>query len=176
MIDHMASVHIRLASDLTDSELRGLAAVLIDCVAGGDSVGFMLPLSHERALSFWERVREHLRANRRAVLLAESEAGEVVGTVQLIFASADNQPHRADLAKMLVRRDARRSGVGAALLTAAERQAKACGRTVLVLDTASDAARRLYERCGWQRVGDVPGYALWPEGGMCATTFYYRVL
>lgn len=172
----MEGARIRLAQDLSDTELAGLSAVLIDCVAGGDSVGFMWPLTHATALAFWRRVREALRAKRRCLLLAESDAGELLGTVQLVFASADNQPHRADLAKMLVRRSARGRGLGRALLLAAEEAARQAGRTVLVLDTASAAARRLYERCGWQRVGDIPGYALWPGGGLCPTTVYYRLL
>lgn len=172
----MESARIRVAPDLSEAELAGLSAVLIDCVAGGDSVGFMWPLTHEHALDFWRKVREALRAKRRCVLLAESAAGELLGTVQLIFSSADNQPHRADLAKMLVRRSARSRGLGRALLLAAEEAARQAGRTVLVLDTASAAARRLYERCGWQRVGDIPGYALWPGGGLCPTTIYYRLL
>jgi len=172
----MESARLRVAPDLSDAELAGLSEVLIDCVAGGDSVGFMWPLTHEQALAFWRRVREALRAKRRCLVLAESAAGELLGTVQLVFASADNQPHRADLAKMLVRRSARGRGLGRALLLAAEDAARQAGRTVLVLDTASAAARRLYERCGWQRVGDIPGYALWPGGGLCPTTIYYRLL
>ena len=172
----MDPVRVRIAADLTDAELAGLSAVLVDCVEGGDSVGFMWPLSGEHALAFWRTVRERLRAGKRCVLLAENPEGELVGTVQLIFSSADNQPHRADLAKMLVRRSARGQGVGRALLVAAEEAARSRGRTVLVLDTASDAARRLYERCGWQRVGNIPDYALWPDGRRCPTTVYYRLL
>jgi GNAT superfamily N-acetyltransferase len=109
------------------------------------------------------------------LLVAEDERG-IVGTVQLVPAEPDNQPHRADVAKMLVHRRARRQGVGAALLEAAERSARTLGRTLLVLDTASADAERLYERRGWVRVGTVPGYALLPDGGLCDTVFYYREL
>ena len=98
------------------------------------------------------------------------------GTVQLVLDQPENQPHRADLSKMLVHRRARRQGLGAALMRAAEATARECGKTLLVLDTASDDAERLYERLGWVRVGVIPGYALLPQGGLCGTTVYYRNL
>jgi GNAT superfamily N-acetyltransferase len=88
----------------------------------------------------------------------------------------ENQPHRADLSKMLVHRRARQRGAGAALMREAERVARECGKTLLVLDTASDAAARLYARAGWVACGTVPDYALLPHGGLCATTFFYRRL
>jgi ribosomal protein S18 acetylase RimI-like enzyme len=96
--------------------------------------------------------------------------------VQLVLALPENQPHRADVSKMLVHRRARRRGVGEALMRAAEAAAREQARTVLVLDTASDDARRLYERLGWIRVGDIPAYALLPDGTPCATTYYFRAL
>ena len=161
---------------LNEAQIDGLADVLIDCVEGGASVSFMHPLTRERAVAFWRRVAEGVAAGRRALLVAEDAQG-VCGTVQLALAQPENQPHRADLAKMLVHRRARRRGVGAALLRAAEATARECGKTLLVLDavTGGDAAR-LYERLGWVRVGDIPGYALMPRGGYCSTTFYYRDL
>ena len=158
-----------------DAQLRGLAEVLIDCVEGGASVSFMHPLSHERATEFWRRVAQGVTAGERALLIAEDAKG-VCGTVQLILGQPENQPHRADLAKMLVHRRARRQGLGAELMHAAEATARECGKTLLVLDTASADAERLYERAGWVRVGEVPGYALLPHGGLCGTTFYYRTL
>jgi GNAT superfamily N-acetyltransferase len=89
----------------------------------------------------------------------------------------ENQPHRADLAKMLVHRRARRQGLGAALMRAAEETARECGKTLLVLDAVTDGdAARLYARLGWVRVGDIPGYALMPKGGFCSTTVFYRNL
>lgn len=156
--------------------LAQLTDVLIDCVEGGASVSFMLPLEREHALSFWRKVADEAAAGRR-VLLAAHDAQGICGTVQLILDQPDNQPHRADLAKMLVHRRARRQGVGAALMRAAEAAARARGRDLLVLDTVtgSDAAR-LYERLGWTRVGEIPRYALWPRGGYVATTYYYRDL
>ena len=111
-----------------------------------------------------------------AVLAAVDPLGTIVGTVQLILDLPENQPHRGDLAKMLVHRRVRRGGVGAALLAAAEECAREEGRTLLVLDTANAEAARLYERHGWQRVGQVPGYALLPDGRPCATTFYFKTL
>src|SRR5262249_15009555 len=110
------------------------------------------------------------------LLVARDRAGAIVGTVQLVLDLPENQPHRADLAKMLVHRQARRRGCGEALLRAAESTARQLRRSLLVLDTASGDAERLYERLGWRRVGVVPGFALWPEGGLCDTTFFYRLL
>jgi GNAT superfamily N-acetyltransferase len=161
---------------LDDALIEGLADVLIDCVDGGASVSFMHPLTRERAVTFWRRVAEGVAAGRRAVLVAE-DAGGLCGTVQLVFDLPENQPHRADLAKMLVHRRARRQGLGAALMRAAEDTARACGRTLLVLDTVTGGdAERLYARLGWQRVGVIPGYALFPGGGLCDTTVFYRDL
>jgi len=153
-----------------------LADVLIDCVEGGASVSFMDPLTRERAVAFWRRVADGVATGERALLIAEDADG-ICGTVQLVLGLPENQPHRADVAKMLVHRRARRRGLGAALMRAAEAVARESARTVLVLDavTGGDAAR-LYERLGWIKVGDVPGYALMPRGGLCSTTFYYRDL
>ncbi len=158
-----------------DAQIEGLVDVLIDCVKGGASVSFMWPLTRERARSFWQRVARGVAAGERVLVIAEDAEG-VCGTVQLILDQPENQPHRADLAKMLVHRRARRRGLGAALMRAAEAAARDCGKTLLVLDTASDDAERLYEREGWVRVGVIPGYALLPHGGPCATTYFYRNL
>jgi GNAT superfamily N-acetyltransferase len=173
-IDASPSSVRRLAS-VTDGQAQALAALLIDCVEGGASVSFMHPLSMPRALAFWRGVAEGVARGERALLVAEDEGG-IVGTVQLVLAQPENQPHRADVSKMLVHRRARRRGWGEALMRAAEQLARECGKTLLVLDTASGDAERLYERCGWQRCGTVPGYALWPRGGLCDTTFFYRLL
>jgi GNAT superfamily N-acetyltransferase len=136
----------------------------------------MAPLSHERAAAFWRRVADGVTAGQRALLIAEDALG-ICGTVQLVFAEPENQPHRADLAKMLVHRRARRRGLGAALMRAAEAAALDCGKTLLVLDTVTGGdAERLYERLGWSRVGVIPGYALFPRGGLCSTTYFYRKL
>ena len=160
---------------LNNAEIDGLANVLIDCVEGGASVSFMHPLPRDRAVAFWRTVAQSVAAGERALLVADDAQG-VCGTVQLVLDQPENQPHRADLSKMLVHRRARRQGLGAALLRAAEATARECGKTLLVLDTASDDAERLYERVGWERVGVIPGYALLPQGGLCGTTVYYRNL
>jgi len=166
---------VRRMHQLDEEQLLGLADVLIDCVDGGASVSFMHPLTRERALAFWRHVAQDVAEDKSAVLVAEDALG-VCGTVQLAFAPFENQPHRADLLKMLVHRRVRRQGLGAALLRAAEATARECGKTLLMLDTASDAAERLYQREGWVRVGVVPDFALLPKGGFCDTTFYYRNL
>jgi len=166
---------IRRLTQPSEAEIDMLSAVLIDCVEGGASVSFMHPLSPAKARAFWQQVAQDVARGARALLVAEDERG-VVGTVQLVLDQPENQPHRADLAKMLVHRRARGRGVGAALLAAAEQLGRQSGRTLLVLDTASAEAERLYARGGWQRCGTVPGYALLPQGGLCATTFFYREL
>ena len=161
---------------VTPNQIEQLTDVLLDCVEGGASVSFMLPLSREQARAFWQRVADDVARGGRILLVAEDAQG-ICGTVQLILDLPDNQPHRADLAKMLVHRRARRLGLGARLMAAAEDAARETGRTLLVLDavTGGDGAR-LYERLGWTRVGDIPNYALFPHGGFCSTTYYYRQL
>lgn len=158
-----------------EDEVAALAEVLADCVAGGASVSIMAPLAREQALAFWRGIGAEVAAGARALLVAQDGQG-ICGTVQLLLAQPPNQPHRADLQKLLVHRRARRCGVGAALLQAAQATARECGKTLLVLDTASAQAERLYQRAGWVRVGSVPDYALLPQGGYCATTFFYRRL
>lgn len=170
----MSTTPRRLTS-LADAQLEQLADVLIDCVEGGASVSFMLPLTRERALAFWRDVAASAAAGERVLLVAEDDHG-ICGTVQVVFAQPENQPHRADISKMLVHRRARRRGLGEALMRAAEIAARDAGRTLLVLDTASDDASRVYERLGWIRVGVVPRFALLPDGGFCDTIFYYREL
>ena len=168
-------VSLRRLHAVDDAQIDALADVLIDCVDGGASVSFMHPLPRERAVAFWRRVAQGVAAGERALLVAEDARG-LCGTVQLILDQPENQPHRADLAKLLVHRRARRHGLGEALMRAAEAAARDCGKTLLVLDTASGDAERLYERLGWTRVGVIPGYALLPHGGLGGTTVYYRNL
>ncbi|MET0226565.1 MAG: GNAT family N-acetyltransferase [Dokdonella sp.] len=159
------------------ARVEALADVLIDCVDGGASVSFMLPLPRSKAVAFWRDVAAAVARRERVLLIAEDRSGELLGTVQLIVSLPDNQPHRADVAKMLVRRSARRRGVAQRLMVALDDAARAEGRTVLVLDTVTGGdAERLYQRAGWQRVGSVPKYALMPDGEFCATTFFYKHL
>lgn len=168
-------LRVRPLPQLSPADIEGLTKVLVDCVEGGASVSFMHPLAPAKARAFWQQVAEGVARGERLLLVAEDDAG-IVGTVQLLLAQPENQPHRADLAKMLVHRRARQRGVGAALLAAAEAAAREHGKTLLVLDTASPEAERLYARAGWQRCGRIPGYALLPHGGLCATTLVYREL
>lgn len=157
--------------------VEALADVLIDCVEGGASVSFMLPISRGTAVSFWRGVADGVARNDRILLVAEDDAGQIVGTVQIITAQPENQPHRADVAKMLVCRDARRRGIAGQLMAAVDDAARAAGKSVLVLDTVTGGdAERLYERCGWQRVGAIPNYALMPDGWPCGTTFFHKQL
>lgn len=168
-------MRIRRLVHATPSELEALADILIDCVEGGASVSFMLPMTREQALAFWRKVAESATRRERLLLVAE-EDGRLLGTVQVVVDMPENQPHRGDVSKMLVSRAARRRGIGEALMRAAETAAKEQGKTLLVLDTASPDAERLYERCGWHRVGTVPGYALLPDGRFCDTVYFYKRL
>jgi len=171
-----ATWHLRRLYTVGEAELDALAGVLLDCVEGGASVSFMPPLTRERAMTFWRQVAAGVAAGERALLVAEDIEG-LCGTVQLVLQQPENQPHRADLAKMLVHRRARRRGLGAALMRAAEATARDCGKTLLVLDAVTGGdAERLYQRLGWQRVGVIPDYALMPDGKPCSTTVFYRQL
>jgi GNAT superfamily N-acetyltransferase len=171
------SIRIERAAD-TPETAEALADVLVDCVEGGASVGFMLPLPRAKAVAFWQSVLASASRGERIVLVAiDVLDGTIVGTVQVVLATPENQPHRADVAKMQVHRRARRRGVGESLMRSAEVAAKEAGRTLLVLDTVTGSdAERLYARLGWQRCGVIPNYALWPQGGLCSTTVFYRDL
>jgi GNAT superfamily N-acetyltransferase len=171
----MTAFNVRRLRTVTEAQIEGLADVLIDVVEGGASVSFMHPFTRDKAIAFWRGVAKGVEAGERALVIAEDDQG-VCGTAQLILALPENQPHRADLAKMLVHRRARRRGVGAAVLSAAEDVARELGKTLLVLDTASHEAERLYERGGWIKVGVIPDYALMPDGEFCDTIVYYRRL
>jgi GNAT superfamily N-acetyltransferase len=170
------AISIRHLETIGDRETQGLSDVLIDCVEGGDSVSFMFPMSRAKAEAFWRGVSAGVARGDRVVLAAEDASKAIIGTVQVVWAQPENQPHRGDLAKMLVHRRARRRGVGGALLAAAEGSALSAGKTLLVLDTASAEAERLYARHGWQRCGQIPDYALMPDGAPCATTIFFKSL
>ncbi|MHA7684248.1 GNAT family N-acetyltransferase [Cupriavidus sp. PET2-C1] len=157
--------------------IEPLADVLIDCVEGGASVSFMLPLPREKAVQFWHGVADGVARGERVLLIAQDGQGQILGTVQIILSMPDNQPHRGDVAKMLVHRKARRRGVAQRLLAALDDAARDVGKSVLVLDTVTGGdAERLYQRAGWQRAGVVPKYALMPDGAFCGTTFFYKHL
>jgi len=166
----------RLDATELRAHLDGLAAVLADCVAGGASVSYMLPFSHGDARAAFEAWAADVEGGAR-LLVAAFRGDEVVGTVQVVFATPPNQPHRADIAKLLVRRDARRLGVAQRLMDRAEAEARAEGKTLLVLDTVTgDDAERLYTRLEWTRVGVIPNYALYPDGRPCDTTVFWKAV
>lgn len=153
---------------------QALGQVLCDCVDGGASVSFMSGLSQAQAAAFW---RQQLTSGDGRAILAARDARGIVGVVQVIPAWAPNQPHRAELSKMLVHRRARRSGLGLALLQAAEDRARAMGKTLITLDTVTGGdAERLYARAGFTAAGVIPDYALMPDGALCATTVFYKRL
>ena len=165
----------RLDSAEAREQLDALAAVVVDCVEGGASVSYLAPFSLDDARAAVEpMVADAERGGR--VILGAFLNGELVGTVQVLLAFPPNQPHRGEIAKMLVHRSARNRGIGQLLMEHAEEAARAEGKTLLVLDTANGTAARLYERCGWIKVGEIPGFALYPDGSPCATVFYYKEL
>ena len=174
-----AGAHIdvrRLDGADAHAECDRLAAVLLDCVAGGASVRYLAPFSHEQARDAFAVVAADVEEGRR-VLLAAYLGAELVGTVQVALAQQPNSPHRAEIQQLLVRHAARRRGVARLLMEAAEREALAEGKTLLVLDTVTgDAAERLYEVTGWAKVGVIPDYALYPDGRPCDTTVFYKAL
>lgn len=170
------SVSVRRARpDEAAALVPALARLLIACVEAGASVSFMLPLTADRAEAFWRDVAAGVASGERVLLVAENATGGLVGTVQLVIALPENQPHRGDIAKLLVHPQARRQGIAAALMTAADDAARSAGKTLLVLDTVTGGdAERLYPRLGWLRCGVIPNYALWPRGGFCDTTVFYK--
>lgn len=174
-------IRVRRLDRVTDAQVRALAEVLVDVVDGDGSVSFMHPLDPARAQAFWRAVADGVGRGERALLVAEerddaADGGwRVVGSVHLVLGLPENQPHRADVTKLVVHRAARRRGVATRLMAALEGVARDCGRSLLVLDTETGApAEALYAGLGWQRVGVVPDFALRPHGGLAATTFFYK--
>jgi GNAT superfamily N-acetyltransferase len=167
---------ISLAAPVGDRALDELAEVLADCVEGGASVNFLSPFSQREARAFFSKVASGV-ASGDIVLLAARLGARIVGTVQLGLDTPPNQPHRADVKKMLVHRSARGRGIGAALMAAIEEAARQRGRWLLVLDTVpGESGHRLYLRAGWQQSGTVPDYALFPDGRLCDTAFMWKRL
>jgi ribosomal protein S18 acetylase RimI-like enzyme len=154
-----------------EADIEGLALLLLDATAAGASVGFLDSTTLGAAKEWWRA-----SVANAVVLVARDEAG-ITGSVQLRPAAMPNQPHRADVAKLLVHRRARRQGLGAMLMQEIERRARSAGFTLLVLDTKrGDAAESLYRRAGWIEVGVIPGYALNPDGSLCDTVVFYKSL
>lgn len=166
----------QLDAEATRAHMPALCDLLMDCVAGGASVGFVQPMSLAKAQRFWEGVAASVGRGETVLLVARDGDGRIAGTVQLVLATKENQPHRADVSKLLVHRRARRLGVGALLMREAETVARRIGRTVLVLDTATPEAERLYRREGWSLCGTIPDYALMPDGSRCGTTIFFKRL
>jgi GNAT superfamily N-acetyltransferase len=167
---------VSLGVPVADAALAQLADVLVDCVEGGASVSFMAPFRHDQALAFFRKVAASV-ASGDTVLLAARLDGRIVGTVQLGLDTPSNQPHRADIKKMLVHRAARGNGVGAALMVAVEEEARRHGRWLLVLDTVpGENGHRLYKRAGWTQTGLVPDYAMFPDGRLCDTAIMWKRL
>ena len=163
----------RVGADVRSDDLDGLVDLLFDAIEDNAGVSFMPGLTRTDAEVWWRSVL----APRRAIVLIARDAGGVVGTVQVQPSWAPNQPHRGDVAKLLVLRRARRRGIGRALMEALEREARAAGFTLLLLDTRKDDhPEQLYSSMGWVRVGEVPDFALNPDGSMCSTVFYYKGL
>jgi GNAT superfamily N-acetyltransferase len=175
-VSNVPSGRIRRLQSVDEHQIHALAEVLIDCIAGGAGVSFLHPLSPAKAEAFWRRVAVAVARGERALLVTEDESG-IVGTVQLVLEQPENQPHRADISKMLVHRRARHQGLGAALLRSAEDTARECGKTLLVLDTNEGSdAERLYTRAGWIRVGGIPDYSRQPDGRLKGATIFYKTL
>ena len=158
-----------------DADIEALARLLVDVVAGGASVSFMAPFTIEMSRDWW---RETIaRAHQKAVFLVAREPDGLPGTVQLHPAWPPNQPHRADVSKLLVHPQARRRGIGRALMSALEERALRSGFTLLTLDTVrGDPAEQLYRNLGWTTVGIIPNYALYPDGRPCDTVVFYKEL
>ncbi len=168
---------IRLIDPDADAHLiPQLAAMMVAAVAGGASIGFMAGHTQDAAENWWQ-TRFRAACVAEIAILVAADGDMVTGTVSLVPAAMPNQLHRADVAKMMVAPHAQRRGLGAALLAAVEDLARGMGRTTLVLDTISgSAAARLYERGGWELVGEIPAYALMPDGAMAPTTVYTKRL
>lgn len=161
-----------------EADLAALSRILIDSVADGAAVGFMAPVSVHEAARFWlETVRPDVEAGRRTVFGAR-RGGDLVGTVQLLTAMPVNQPHRCEIAKMIVHPHARRMGIGRALMTRALDRARELGKTLVTLDTRTgDVAEALYASLGFEIAGSIPDYAFDPNGrARHATTYMYRGL
>ena len=166
----------RLGTDELAAHLDGLAAVLADCVAGGASVSYMPPFTHADARAAFEGFAADAARGGR-VILGAFDGDDVVGSVQVVLALPPNQPHRGEIAKLLVHRSARRRGIAEQLMARAEDEARAEGRSLLVLDAVTGGdAERLYQRLGWTKVGVIPNYALYPDGRFCDTTYFWKAL
>lgn len=169
----MTEIH-KLTS--TPDTIDQLANILISTVSAGGSVGFMHPVTKEEAQSFWQKAVDDAEAGNR-VIFGAWEGQRLLGTVTLLTAMPPNQPHRAEIAKMMTHPDARKQGIASRLIRAAQVEAVARGKTLLVLDTAADeGAGPFYEKLGYTLTGEIPDFALKPHGGLTGTLFYWKRL
>jgi GNAT superfamily N-acetyltransferase len=174
--EHAPATILRLDAATAKARMAELTGILLDCVDGGASVSFMAGMTSAQANAFWRRVIKGVDSGGRILLAAEID-GKLVGTVQAVASGIPNQPHRSDLSKMLVHRAARGRGVGAAMLAAAEAASLEAGWWLMVLDTVVESSGdRLYAKGGWKPVGVVPDFALWPDGRLCATRYFFKDL
>ncbi|RJQ80478.1 N-acetyltransferase [Pseudonocardiaceae bacterium YIM PH 21723] len=163
-----------LPAEGVEAALDDLADVLVDCIAGGASLGFQDSLTPEQARDWWRAATGDAAAH---TWVARENSGRILGVVRLVLAGYPNGSHRADVSKLMVHRDARGRGCAGALMTALEKHALELGRTLLVLDTETGSpAEHMYRSWGWQEVGTIPDFALTPDGRLSATTFYYKQL
>ncbi|WP_297207494.1 GNAT family N-acetyltransferase [uncultured Pluralibacter sp.] len=166
-----------LSAEEITARIDQLSDVLADCVNGGASVSFMLPFQQDTARVFWQKMSNSVALGERVVLAAVDEADVIIGTVQLIIDLPENQPHRGEVAKLLVHSRGRRQGIALALMGELENIAREGGKRLLVLDTATGSgAEQFYQRCGWQKAGVIPDFALMPDGEVCSTTLFYKSL
>jgi GNAT superfamily N-acetyltransferase len=168
----------RISADTLRTSLADFSPLLVSCVEAGASIGFMAPFGPRQSRLFWAGIADKVDAGDRLIWTArDAGTNALLGTVQLIIGLPDNQPHRGDVAKLMVSPDARRRGVARQLMLALENEARARGLRTLVLDTVTGSpADALYRQLGWVEVGPVPDYALFPDGTPCSTTFFYRAL
>lgn len=168
----------RLSPSDIDEHLEDLCRVLVDCVAGGAAISFMAPLDHDTAVRFWvDDIKPAIETWDRHLFGAFDE-GHLIGSVQLLVNMPPNQPHRAEIAKMIVHPDRRGRGLGKALMRAALASAKDAGKTLVTLDTRTgDVAESLYKSIGFEKTGVVPDFAFDPDGqARHSTTFMYKYL
>lgn len=162
-----------LTADSVEAALPQLETLLVDAVESGASVGYTLPLDHTAIHTYWQQIATQVAADSKWLLVAQDATGAIVGTAQIEPAGKANGRHRAEVQKVLVHSTQRRRGIGRLLMDEIHAHARRRGRTLLLLDTRSnDAGERLYQRCGWIKYGEVPGYAYSPDGSLQGTSFY----
>lgn len=166
----------RLDAQAARQNHAALSEILADCVAGGASVGFMWPYSHDDAHRWWNGVIEAVGRDD-TVLFGAFLDGRLRGTLQLGLNTPPNQPHRGEVKKLLVHRAARGRGLASRLMSLMEEEARSRGLSLLTLDTLTGSdAERLYMKLGWTKLGIIPDYAMFPDGRLCATSVFWKAL